>query len=548
MTGKIFRSICVVSLFVLVASIGIILGVSNSYFNDLIMSELEHEAVLISHGVEQYGGGFFGELDGMENRITWVNEDGTVLFDSRADLAAMENHLGREEIVQALENGIGTAVRDSGTLKEKTIYCAVLADNGTVVRVSSVQPPVWELLLRLFRPTVIVIIIAFAVGGLLALRLSQRITRPINGLNLDRPESAKIYPELKPLVNRLGEQNRQIAMQMKELQKKRREFDTIISGMEEGIVIIDHKADILSCNKSALKTLGEPDGDRRNLLAVNRTENVRDVVRHSLSGNHSEERFEAGGRVFRLLGSPVVGDEGVTGAVIFIIDETEKEQRDMLRREFTANISHELKTPLTSISGFAELIKSGVADGDDAVRFADRIHREAARLIALVNDIIELSKLDSGEIRGDTAPVDLYETAKDVKERLEDIAAKRGITIRLSGESAVVDGDGVLLEEMIYNLCDNSIKYGVDGGYVEINVLNDGGRPAVSVADNGIGIEKESQHRVFERFYRVDKSRSKESGGTGLGLSIVKHTAARHGAKIELESEVGVGTTVTVRF
>ncbi len=383
---------------------------------------------------------------------------------------------------------------------------------------------------------------------LLAWYLSRRTVRPLRDLDFDHPEQADVGEELKPVIGRIVRQNRRIARQTEELQLRQAEFDAMTVNMREGMVLLDAKAEILACNPAALHLLGAGDGVPRSVLMLNNSSKFRFAVRSALDGERREEVLHLGQRCCNIIATPIIHDEQVTGAVIVILDETEKEKREALRREFTSNVSHELKTPLTSISGFAELIRAGMTSADDTVRFADTIYREAQRLITLVGDIIRLTQLDGSEMPYDDEPVDLGRIARDCAQRLSLLAEKRRITVTVSGDDCFVAGNEQVLEEMVYNLCDNAVKYNREGGTVHILLSHEDGCPTLTVSDSGIGIPADEQGRVFERFYRVDKSHSREIGGTGLGLSIVKHGAAYHGAQIELQSEVDKGTTVRLIF
>ncbi|MDD4125707.1 MAG: ATP-binding protein [Eubacteriales bacterium] len=547
MTKQIFKSVFLVALSVLSITVIIVFWITYKHFDGRLQEELSREAGYAAAGVELDGIEYLERLRSGVTRVTWIAQDGRVLFDNKANPEEMENHLDREEIKEALATGTGTASRYSPTLSERTIYYALKLEDGSVIRVSGTQYPLWVLLFDMLQPVLIILTSALIIAAILASRLSKKVMKPINEIDFGRPESAEIYEELKPVVQRLAEQNRAIARQMEELKVKQTEFDAITTNMSEGMVIIDNRAEILSCNQSALNMLGVAEVPK-SVLQLNRTDSFREAIRTSLAGKKCFYTIRTDEYYYSLHASPVLHDESVEGAVIVILDETEKDDREKLRREFTSNISHELKTPLTSISGFAELIRNGMAGTDDTNHFADNIYKEAQRLIVLVNDIIRLSQLDDGEIPYDETKIDVYEIAKDVVERLENIASAEKITLELTGEHAMVYGNSLILEEMIYNLCDNSIKYNRRGGYVKISISSESEHVSVLVKDNGIGIPKACQSRVFERFYRVDKSHSKEIGGTGLGLSIVKHAAAYHKARISLESKLGEGTEITLTF
>lgn len=548
MTARIFRSIFLVATAVLLACFILIFGMLYEHLGQQIQAELQTEAIYIAQGLAQSGMEYFNGLRGT-NRITWVAADGTVLYDSDSEAAAMENHADREEIQEALTGGSGESTRYSTTFDERRIYFATRLSDGTVLRVSSAQHSVWVLIMGLLSPVTMIFVLAAILSGVLASALSKRILRPVNAIDLEHPEQSEVYEELSPLLSKIYNQNRVIDSQIEELQRKQAEFTAITENMSEGFLVIDDHTDLLSYNSGALRLLGAEAGlSRRSVLALNRSEGFRKAVELSLSGEHCEQLFEREGRYLQIIANPVYHEERVAGAVLVILDITEKHARESMRREFTANVSHELKTPLTSISGTAEIIKNGFVKPEDIPHFAGNIYDEAQRLITLIGDIMRLSQLDEDSVPFEKAPVDLYELASSVLCRLEAAAGKRGISLTLSGEHATVNGVSQVLDEMVFNLCDNAVKYSRENGHVRVFVSEENGHVALRVEDDGIGIPAADQARVFERFYRVDKSHSKEIGGTGLGLSIVKHGAAFHNARVALESELGKGTTVTVTF
>ena len=548
MTARIFRSIFLVATAVLLACFILIFGMLYEHLGQQIQAELQTEAIYIAQGLAQSGMEYFNGLRGT-NRITWVAADGTVLYDSDSEAAAMENHADREEIQEALTGGSGESTRYSTTFDERRIYFATRLSDGTVLRVSSAQHSVWVLIMGLLSPVIMIFVLAAILSGVLASALSKRILRPVNAIDLEHPEQSEVYEELSPLLSKIYNQNRVIDSQIEELQRKQAEFTAITENMSEGFLVIDDHTDLLSYNSGALRLLGAEAGlSRRSVLALNRSEGFRKAVELSLSGEHCEQLFEREGRYLQIIANPVYHEEHVAGAVLVILDITEKHARESMRREFTANVSHELKTPLTSISGTAEIIKNGFVKPEDLPHFAGNIYDEAQRLITLIGDIMRLSQLDEDSVPFEKGPVDLYELASSVLCRLEAAAGKRGISLTLSGEHATVNGVSQVLDEMVFNLCDNAVKYSRENGHVRVFVSEENGHVALRVEDDGIGIPAADQARVFERFYRVDKSHSKEIGGTGLGLSIVKHGAAFHNARVALESELGKGTTVTVTF
>lgn len=545
MTAKIFQNMVLVSTLVFALCVAIFMGTVYEYFENRVYDELQSEAELAVQGVTHGGENFFEGLQ-MTDRLTWVAPDGTVLFDSVADASQMENHGDREEIRQALAEGMGRSAHYSEIYLEKTLYYALRAADGSVVRLSCTQNTVLTLLMGMMGPILWIFFLALILSGVLASHLSKRITQPLNDISLDNPGERPIYPELHPLLHRLEEQNRTIGRQMEELGRRQREFTAITENMSEGFVLIDNRGLVLSHNSAAahIISLGE---DNTQQLHLEDSEQFRQAVNTALSGQHWETMLERDGRLYQVVANPVTASGQVTGVLLFMMDVTEKEQREQLRREFTANVSHELKTPLTSISGFAELMKDGLVPPEKTREFAGDIYRECRRMIDLVGDILKLSKLDEGG-QFETETVDLYELSMEVADRLAPEAVRHGIHIDVSGKHCEIVGVRQILEEMIYNLCDNGIKYNVPGGNVRIDVRSDRRQTRVTVSDTGIGIPYGDQSRVFERFYRVDKSHSKEVGGTGLGLSIVKHGAQYHNAKIALSSEPGKGTQITLLF
>ena len=548
MTAKLFRSSMAVALSVMILSIGLFMGLLYQYFTDQLIDELANETRLVAQGVELEGMAY---LDGLrsENRITWVAADGTVLFDNEADPTAMENHADREEIREAMDSERGAALRYSSTLAEQTLYSTRRLDDGSVIRLASAQKTVGLLLLSMVQPIVVILILALLLSAVLASRLSKRLIKPILSLDLEHPEDCETYDELTPLLSRLKRQNDTIKQQMGLLKQRQTEFTALTENMSEGFLLLDRQGHVLSHNSGALRLLGvNAPKEEVNVLVLNRDEPFRQAVDEVLSGTYSQQLLRLNGRICRLLANPVLEDGKPAGAVLVLLDVTEQERREELRREFTANVSHELKTPLTSISGIAEIIQSGMVKPEDIQGFAGDIYQEAQRLIALVEDIIRLSQLDEGAENLEQKSVNLLALAQDVGRRLDPAAQKAGVTLKVMGRSVEVHGIPSVLDEMIYNLCDNAIKYNRPGGTVNVTVAPDQGWAELTVSDTGIGIPVEDQSRVFERFYRVDKSHSKAIGGTGLGLSIVKHGAVLHGAHLHMDSQVGRGTSIQLRF
>ena len=548
MTRKISRTILLVGLAVLALSTALFCSALTRHFTERVFQELEAEAELAAQGVSLGGKRYLEGLDSA-TRLTWIGGDGTVLFDSQANEDAMENHLAREEVQEALAEGHGRSSRLSATLAARTLYVAVALEDGTLLRLASEQSSVGELLLGLVPSLAAILLLTAALATLLSQRLARALIRPILELDLERPERCDTYEELTPLLRRLHSQQETIAAQIAELKRQRDEFTAITENMSEGFLLTDSRTNLLSCNSSALRLLGADGASQgESVFHLSRSEPFLQVVERALAGQHSEALLEREGRYCQLLASPVRQDGRVAGAVLAILDVTEREDREALRREFSANVSHELKTPLTSISGFAELMKSGLVPQETVPEFAGDIYREAQRLITLVEDIIHLSQLDEGAGPMEREDIDLRALAGEVLDRLAPAAEKAQVRLLLEGQPAAVSGVRHVVDELIFNLADNAVKYNRSGGSVTITTGTDQGRPWLTVADTGIGIPAESRERVFERFYRVDKSHSKEVGGTGLGLSIVKHAAAYLGASLELRSEVDVGTTVIVRW
>lgn len=550
MTRRIFYSILTVSLTVLLAALTLIVGVLHGYFQSRTEADLYQQALMIANGATIGGKQYFNGLD-TTSRVTWVDTDGTVLYDNWQDTATLENHADREEIREALQLGRGTAVRWSDTLSQKAIYCAVRLSTGTVIRAANTQYSVWALVLQAVQPMLIVVIAALVLAAMLASRLAKQIVRPINQLNLNNPSgvSEKLYEELTPLITKIRLQNHEIKEQMNQLQRRQKEFSAITENMSEGFLVLDTRTKILSHNSAVLHLLETecvPIPNETSAFVLSREESYRRCVEEALAGRRSERMMHRENLCRQIIASPVMQDGHLSGAVLIIWDVTEREQRERLRREFTANVSHELKTPLTAISGTAEIMENGMVKPEDMAHFAGNIHREAGRLIQLVNDIIKLSRLDEGGGDGPWEQVDLYHLAENVLNQVRPAAEKRNVALELKGQSSIVRGVPQILEEILYNLCDNAVAYNRQDGKVTVVVESTISGTRVSVADTGVGIPKEARERVFERFYRVDKSHS--SGGTGLGLSIVKHGASYLGATVELRSEVGKGSTFILNF
>ena len=548
MTGKILRISYLVAISALLASALLFFGVMYRDYEDGAFARLRAEAAAISQGLDAAGSDYFDSF-APDDRVTWIAANGTVLYDSAAPAQLLESHADREEIDHALQTGEAQTSRYSKTLLQRTFYYAKLLEGGTVLRVSCTQNSLPAMILMLLTPFLWVATLVLILCGVLSYRLARQITKPLNAINPDNPAPLPSYPELTPLFDKLREQNRTIGKQMNELQLRQREFTAITENMREGFLLVDCKMHVLSSNHSALEVLGRRELKPGCLLYdAECSQEIFDAVDTALSGSHAELLLTIDETSWQVLANPVVASGQVAGAVVLFMDVTEREQRERLRREFSANVSHELKTPLTSISGFAELMKEGLVPPEKIPEFSGDIYKESLRLIGLVNDIIQLSRLDENSTQFQRAPVDLYDLCAQSLERLSPVAARQSVTLALTGEHAEIMGVEQLLKEMIYNLLDNAIKYNVPGGSVTASVRKSAGRTILSVADTGIGIPYAHQPRVFERFYCVDKSHSKEVGGTGLGLSIVRHAAQYHGARLELKSQPGKGTTITVTF
>lgn len=545
MTKKIFKNVFLGCLAVIISTIVIVFGVTYSFYGNELMKELHTELKTVSVGVEQNGVNYLKKLElGNDKRITWINSNGSVKYDTDASVNKMENHLNRQEIKEAILNGEGEAVRNSDTLSEKTMYCAKLLNDGTIIRVSTNQYSVWILLINMLQPFAIVVIISLVISYISAYLASRKIVQPINELDLENAELSSTYEEIEPLVQKIRTQNVVIKKQIKELKRTQAEFTAITKNMKEGLLIIDQYGKILSFNDSAKTILGISEIDN----IKNITKPFSDYIRSSTYGEHISEVIEYNESCYELFSNPVYVDENVRGAVAVILDITEKHQREVLRREFSANVSHELKTPLAAILASAEVIALDSTPKDADLHFSKNIIKETNRLITLVNDIIKLSKLDNNTLEEISEKVDLHDIGESVVERLTPIAESNNVKLNLIGEKAIVFGVPAVLDEIVYNLVDNAIKYNKPNGKVEITIAPIQGKTTLIVEDTGIGISEENKDRIFERFYRVDKSHSKEVGGTGLGLSIVKHGVEHHNGKLRIESELDKGTKITVVF
>ncbi len=546
MTSKIMKSILSVAIAVLMASLTIITGILYPYFGSVQESQLKDELSLAASATQQLGKGYLEKLNADRYRLTWVNADGTVIYDSHVDAATMENHADREEIREALASGTGSSTRQSSTLTEQTIYEATRLNDGSVLRVSVSRATVLVLVLGMLRPIAIVLVIAIVLSAWLAHRMAKTIVAPLNNLNLDNPMENEAYEELSPLLHRIHAQHLEIKSQLRALQHKQNEFEQITGNMKEALVLLDSTGRILSINPAArtlfgagITCIGE------DFLTIDRKQNMRLALQTAREQGSADFRARENGREYQFDLSRIDSDGNHHGMVILAFDITEQVNAEKNRQEFTANVSHELKTPLQSIIGSAELMENGIVKAEDAPRFVGRIRKEASRLVTLIDDIIRLSQLDDGTDMPHEE-VSLKVLSEEVCETLADAAKLKGVSLEIIGEDGVVNGVRRLLYEVVYNLCDNAIKYNQPGGRVKVTVAQKSGEVLLSVQDTGIGISPEHQEKVFERFYRVDKSHSRQSGGTGLGLSIVKHAVQYHHGRIILESEQNKGTTVSV--
>ena len=550
MTKKILTGVIGVSLVIMLVCVGLVMGIMYDYMGQKIDEQMADEAVLAEEAWLAGGQDFLDSMEqrpDIKSRITVISSDGKVLYDSMADSTKMENHLEREEVKEALTDGIGKASRTSYTLEEDTRYYAKKTADGNVIRISTRHYSQLGLLLDTFGMIIITVSVLIVLSVFISYRVARAIVKPINDIDLDNPDISENYEELGPLLHRIHQQNIKIKGQMENLRRSREEFSIITENMSEGLIIIDKDAEILTYNRSAAHMLRSSGGRTEgSVLKLNRSEPFRKAVNEALSGKNATTYLDEGNSVYEIIANPASDKDEVTGAIIIIMDVTEKERGETLRREFTSNVSHELKTPLTSIYGVSDMLASGLVKPEDVAGFAGTIKEEASRLISLIDDIIKLSRLDESTGPQQMETIDVFETARDAVNRLSVKAQSANVELSLSGEPSEIVGVQHILDEIIYNVCENAIKYNRPGGFVRISVRNDDDESLITVSDSGIGIPKADRERVFERFYRVDKSHSKEIGGTGLGLSIVKHGVMYLGGRVELESEEGKGTVVTV--
>ena len=548
MTSKILKSILSVVIAVLLASLVIITGVLYRYFGTMQETQLRDELSLAASATEQLGEGYLEKLDSDRYRLTWIDADGTVIFDSHADVSSMENHASREEIKEAFLMGTGGSVRRSTTLTEQTIYEATRLNDGSVLRISVSRATAFVLVLGMIQPIAIVLVIAIVLSAWLAHRMAKHVVEPLNKLNLEKPMENEAYEELSPLLHRIHVQQLEIQSQMQTLKHKQNEFEQITENMKEALVLLDGLGRILSINPAAKKLFGVGASCiGEDFLTIDRKQNMRLALEEARTQGHADFRDNKNGREYQFDLSRIDSDGNNRGMVILAFDITEQVDAEKHRQEFTANVSHELKTPLQSIIGSAELMENGIVKEEDVPRFVGHIRKEASRLVCLIDDIIRLSQLDE-RAEMSSEEVSLKAISEEVCETLADAAKLKDVSLEAVGDEGTMRGVRRLLYEVIYNLCDNAIKYNNPGGSVKISISQKQGQVSLIVQDTGIGISPEHHDKVFERFYRVDKSHSKQSGGTGLGLSIVKHAVQYHHGKIAVESEINKGTTISVLF
>lgn len=549
MTKKIFKSIMFVCALVLAVGLAAVMGILYRNFDGQMRKELSKEAAYLVYGVEQQGVDYLKNIKDKSARITYIDQDGTVLFDNEADVSEMKNHSDRTEFQKAEKYGAGESSRYSDTLSEKTIYYALRLKDGTVLRVSGTQDSVLALVENLIFPLCGLLCLMLILSGIMASAISKRIVKPINELDLESPEENRIYEELFPLLSKIHRQNREIQNQLELAKQQQEEFALITENMQEGLIVIDKYTMILSANSSAWNLFHM---DRvcqgESVYCLDREEEFRHAIEQVLSGEHTELVLKLNGSDIQLIANPVIRDKKTEGAVVLLVNVTEKLERESLRREFSANVSHELKTPLTSISGFAEIMQGGLVKNEDIPKFAGRIYKESQRLLQLVEDVIQISQLDEEKTSYVWEPVDVYQVCKNAFESLKEKAKRLNVHLYICGERMKMEAVRTLLEEAIYNVCDNAIKYNRNDGSVSVFLTQTAQEIQIVVKDTGVGIPKEDQDRVFERFYRVDKSHSKEIGGTGLGLSIVKHAVGALKGSVILRSEEGNGTEICMKF
>ncbi|SUN08898.1 Phosphate regulon sensor protein PhoR (SphS) [Streptococcus agalactiae] len=546
MTKKIFRTTLSASLGIVLVTILMIMGFLYNYFNRIQREQLRTQTALASQGISFEAKDYFENLKTSNVRITWVDNKGQVLYDTQSDAKHMKNHANRQEIKEAIKSGYGESTRWSATLTEKSIYAAQRLNNGTIVRLSVAQQTIFYLLLGMMSPLAIIILLAIILSVLIARYIAKKVSEPLNNIDLDHPLSNDSYEEITPLLRRLDSHQAKIQHQKLLLQKRQKEFDTIISKIKEGMILLDDQARIVSINAEALKLFQiNDDWHGRFMMEVSRDLTLKDLIDQGLKGKKKEANIGIENNHYRVLVRPTTDNNRVTGLVVLLFDVTDQLQMEQLQREFTANVSHELKTPLHVISGYSELLANQMVPNEEVPQFAAKIHKESERLVKLVEDIINLSHLDEQE-KLPQETVNLYDLTQKVLEGLQAKADKKHIQINFNGEEAILRGNPVLLNSLVYNLCDNAITYNHEKGQVNVTLKNSPDTITLEVSDTGLGIAEKDKKRIFERFYRVDKSRSKIVGGTGLGLSIVKSALDFHNGSIKVDSHLEQGTTMTV--
>lgn len=552
MKKRIFLTVFGTAFVTVLVSLMLLVGVTYQYINENTKNQLLAQLDYISQAVEDEGEAYLGQLDTTSYRITWIAPDGAVLFDNRNDASEMENHADRQEFIDAKAHGTSQVERESATMTTRLMYIAMELDDGSVLRIATDDISLGGVAWMLMGPALVLILCVLLMAWYVARRLSRGIVKPLNDLDLDHPMANQTYDELMPLLSRIEQQHREIAEQAVRLNQQRTEFQTVIDNMNEGLVLLNRDGKILLINRSARRLLRaqakEDDAAVDDQIALSRDTVIDNLMEKAYEGKTSSATVIINSRNYEIHASPVISEESIHGAVLFYVDVTERMEADQLRREFSANVSHELKTPLHSISGCAELMLSGMVKEEDQPRFLKQIYDEAQHMVSLIENIIKISRLDEGVDALPTDKVDLYDLAQTVVKQLTSKAESKGITMELTGSHVTIKGVKTLLYEMIYNLCDNAIKYNNEDGAVLVSVKKTKDAAVVKVKDTGCGISEDQQERIFERFYRVDKSHSRASGGTGLGLSIVKHAAIWHNASIKVKSKLDKGTTFIVRF
>ena len=548
MIKKIFRSTFFATLGVLLVTLFMVVGLLYGYFTQVQKEQLQTETALAAQGVSLEGQDYFNELKMSNVRITWVDNQGKVLYDNESDAQTMDNHANREEIKEALKDGYGESVRYSKTLTTQSFYSAQRLDNGTVIRLSVTRHSILVLLFRMFQPLALILVLAFFLSLWLSRSIAKSVVGPLNRLDLDHPLENDAYEEISPLLRRIARHQKEVTEREVVIEQRQSEFDTIISKIKEGMVLLDNNCRIISINQAAQDILQTDQTCLgKDMLQIIRNLSLNNWLEKGLQGRKQEGILQLYDSHYKVMVRPIQSEDKVTGLALLFFDVTEQLQAEQLRREFTANVSHELKTPLHLISGYSEMLANDVVAQKDIPQFAEKIHSESQRMIQLVEDIIKLSHLDESEELA-MEPVNLYQISEEVLESLSAKANERHINLHLLGEPAYITGNHALIHSLIYNLCDNAIIYNRDKGDVTVGITSNEDKIVLTVQDTGVGIAKDEQERIFERFYRVDKSRSKKLGGTGLGLSIVKHAVNQHHADIKVESQLGLGTKMIVTF